>query len=449
MGSMDNEIIFLSSDNGFDNISTLFNIEPLGVGTGYIESLTSYLIRLANAHCVSVGTLMKNIIGPTLDKSYVIRSAVKGGNRFYDDAKSLNGIDKNSNDLVCALETLTSRNDLEKLTFNGWKHVLTNRYLLKDHLAWCPECLDSFHEAYNCSYFPLIWSVKSVKHCKIHKKRLLSKCSGCNMTLPILHRRSNNKSCPNCDAHLMLKGANEENSISKFELFVVENTEKIIELMENLDYKLSNEMLSQRFKLLVQSFETIFNKSLRQELGIPKSTYYYWINGKAIPTIENLFKFCYLLGITIEDFFFNDHVQFCKKDIILCCKFEGKSERKKLDYEKISKELNSFMFIELPLSMEEIARRIKVPKRTLYKKFPDLCKSLSKRYMEEIKNRSMARRVHVESLIERSVKELNELNLYPTQKRIEKHLSSNSLLREASAKDYLIKCLESIKSKGD
>ncbi|MFK9090109.1 TniQ family protein [Bacillus salipaludis] len=441
---MDNEIILLNTDIDFINISTLFNIEPIGDGTAYIESLTSYLIRLANAHCVSVGTLINNIIGPTLDKSYVVRSAVNGGNRFYDGAKSLNGIDKNSKDLVSTLETLTSRNDLEKLTFYSWRYVLTNRNLLKDHLEWCPECLESFKEVYGCYYFPLLWSVKSVNYCNIHEKRLVSNCPGCKKTIPILHRRSDNENCPFCGVKLKLASQDEENTISQFELFFVENVNKLIEFTKNLDYKLNREIMSIRFKFIEQSYETAYNNSLRKELKIPKSTYHYWISGKAVPTIDNLLKFCYLLGITIEGFFFNEHVQFSKRDIKIGFKSENTSERRKLNYEKISKELNSFMNIEHPFSMEEIAQRIKVPKRTLYRKFPDLCKRLSKRYMEEIKNRSLARRVHVESLIEKSVTELIEINLFPTQKRIEEHLSTNSLLREGYAKKYLIKCLKSI-----
>lgn len=442
MGYMDNEVLLFNLEVNLNEISPLFNIEPIGIGSSYVESLTSYIVRLANTHCVSVGTLMNNIIGPTLNKSYVVRSAVNGGNRFYDGAKSLNGIDKNSRDLASTLETLTTRNDLGKLTFNRWKDVLTNRNLLKEHLEWCPDCLISFNEIYGCCYFPLIWSVKPVEYCKIHGNRLVSKCHGCKNNIPILHRRSNNENCPYCGRDLKLARQDEENLIGKYQLFVVENTEKLIGIVDNLVYKLNRDTLTNRFKLLVQSFETNYNKSLRKELEIPKSTYYYWINGRAIPTIENLYKFCYSLGITIDDFFFNDKVQFCKKDFRVGFNSESTSERKKLDHKRISIQLNSFIFCEHPLSMEEIARRIKVPKRTLYRNFPDLCKSLSNRYMEEIKNRSLARRELVESLIEKAVIELKEINLFPTQKRIEKHLSANSILREGYAKEFLNKCLD-------
>lgn len=35
----------------------LYNLEPIGIGTPYVEGLTSYIVRLADAHCVTTGTL--------------------------------------------------------------------------------------------------------------------------------------------------------------------------------------------------------------------------------------------------------------------------------------------------------------------------------------------------------------------------------------------------------
>jgi hypothetical protein len=37
--------------------SRLYPLEPIGVGTPLVESLTGYIARLAEAHCVSTGVL--------------------------------------------------------------------------------------------------------------------------------------------------------------------------------------------------------------------------------------------------------------------------------------------------------------------------------------------------------------------------------------------------------
>jgi len=42
----------------------LYHLEPIGVGTAWTESLTGYIARLADAHCVRVSTLVAREIGP-------------------------------------------------------------------------------------------------------------------------------------------------------------------------------------------------------------------------------------------------------------------------------------------------------------------------------------------------------------------------------------------------
>ena len=44
--------------------SSLFSLAPVGIGTGQAESLTSYIMRLAEAHCVSVATFYRQVIYP-------------------------------------------------------------------------------------------------------------------------------------------------------------------------------------------------------------------------------------------------------------------------------------------------------------------------------------------------------------------------------------------------
>lgn len=46
--------------------SKLYSLEPIGVGTGDVESITSYLSRLADGHTVSTWALLRSEIGPRL-----------------------------------------------------------------------------------------------------------------------------------------------------------------------------------------------------------------------------------------------------------------------------------------------------------------------------------------------------------------------------------------------
>lgn len=87
--------------------SRLYGLCPKGIDTPFVESLLSYLIRLAEVHAVHLGDLLAYEIAPILEKQYLLNSIERGGNRFYDGARTINGIGKNAEDMITTLEYLT------------------------------------------------------------------------------------------------------------------------------------------------------------------------------------------------------------------------------------------------------------------------------------------------------------------------------------------------------
>ncbi|MFY0520703.1 hypothetical protein ACOMCU_23165 [Lysinibacillus sp. UGB7] len=76
--------------------SVLYNMEPVGIGTGLVESFSSYLIRVAYEHNINVGDLINKIVIPKMNKDYLKRSTIYGGNSFYEGAKTINGFTDNA-----------------------------------------------------------------------------------------------------------------------------------------------------------------------------------------------------------------------------------------------------------------------------------------------------------------------------------------------------------------
>src|SRR5690349_6171525 len=62
--------------------STLYHLLPIGVGTTNVESLTSYIMRLAEAHCVLTRTLVVEQLFPLYGRAYLLRHSLR---RFWDD----------------------------------------------------------------------------------------------------------------------------------------------------------------------------------------------------------------------------------------------------------------------------------------------------------------------------------------------------------------------------
>lgn len=90
-------------------ISVLYNLKPESLENGFIESLSSYLIRISFKHNVYVGDMINKIIIPEVGKEYLKRSAKLGGNSFFDGAKTLNGFNINSKETIKVMKKLTTR----------------------------------------------------------------------------------------------------------------------------------------------------------------------------------------------------------------------------------------------------------------------------------------------------------------------------------------------------
>ena len=67
--------------------SQLYSLLPLNLGTPFVESLTSYVCRLANEHHVLLGTLVQYIIAPCIDKPYITTGQSRSISSFF---RSLN-----------------------------------------------------------------------------------------------------------------------------------------------------------------------------------------------------------------------------------------------------------------------------------------------------------------------------------------------------------------------
>ncbi|HET7103293.1 MAG TPA: hypothetical protein VFI20_04335 [Terracidiphilus sp.] len=95
-------------------------MEPLGIGTSMTESLTSYIVRLAEAHSVTVGDFVGRLLSkiPNPKGTLLTRAALEfraGGHGFHACGYRINGNSGQTAKWVDALETATGRSDLRYL----------------------------------------------------------------------------------------------------------------------------------------------------------------------------------------------------------------------------------------------------------------------------------------------------------------------------------------------
>src|SRR6266699_5542812 len=100
----------------FPTRSKLYRLAHIGINSPLVESLTSYLCRLAYEHHVTVGTLIQYTIAPIIGKQYIAGCQSRGISSFLRYAGPINGNGIMASTWVCALESLTTRPGLALLT---------------------------------------------------------------------------------------------------------------------------------------------------------------------------------------------------------------------------------------------------------------------------------------------------------------------------------------------
>ena len=152
-----------------------------GIGSALVESLTSYVARLADAHDVSIGTLVTREVLPKAREEFR-RHEYKNPpieSTFLYDAHTLNGVVQHSQDWVSVLEQLTGVRGLQYLTMRTWRQVISGADLLRRRRAWCPLCLENWRGSNQRVYEPLLWGLKEVSVCPTHACPLVERCPHC------------------------------------------------------------------------------------------------------------------------------------------------------------------------------------------------------------------------------------------------------------------------------
>ncbi|MEK4745081.1 MULTISPECIES: TniQ family protein [unclassified Bacillus (in: firmicutes)] len=426
--------------------SQLYSLHPIGVEGAYIESLTSYLIRLSEAHQVYPSSLISYVIAPILDKEFLIKSATRGGNRFYDGAKTMNGFGNNALDMIDTLGRITKVEELGKLTLASIKEVVPLRYLLKKYLSWCSVCYEEQLNAGDAIYNPLLWSLEMVNTCSKHKCKLETECFLCHKRIPILHRKSQNGYCPYCNNWLgRATNSNKHSDENDFDYKITLMAEQIIKHKEQIKTLASKQQIIRNLNHLVDIYTEGNMQEFARNLNLAKTTLWDWCNGKVLPPLARVLEICYLFNISPVNFYIED-INVNKEQIAFNAGAYSKGTKKreiKFDYDTALSILQKYAHhSQSTVSMNVLAKQLGYSKRTLYNHFPNLCKAISAKNASVIKEKTTQIYVGNCLMINQNVKSLIQQGVYPSRRRIEEMANKPGLLKDKKLRDYFNELIE-------
>lgn len=423
--------------------SRLYHLPPIGLGTPYVESLTGFIARLAEAHSVSPRALILRELVPLLRSTRLSAPMIGGLSSFWwAEARALNGTRTQAQDWVQVLETLTLRNDLRFLTFLPWAEVLDSKKLLRRTRAWCPACYGEWRAASQVVYDPLLWAVAAVTACPRHHRRLRLQCEGCGRLLPTLASRARSGHCPHCDRWLGAppegaRGLNAALGAAELasQMAVVEAIGAMVAAAPDLSVPPRRERIIQAISALVQQVGAGNLAALARRGSLPKDVMWRWHRGRAVPRLDSLLRLCLNLGTTPLRLLTSGGDIVDRNQRTSAPVTRGQTQppppRKPCDAQRVRRALTRVVdrHESPPPCMREVARRLGLESANLYQRFPDICRAISARFQEYRMTRTLHRRQILCDAVRAATFTLHEQGLYPSHDRVETLLPVRAALR--------------------
>lgn len=186
--------------------SPLYHLAPQGLGTAQVESLSSYLCRLAEAHHLPPRVLVYQAILPYWTAACQANPAEPAfRDTWISCVGKINGTGAWARLWTQALAALTLRADLEPLTLRPWRLVLPHGgRTLRRTRAWCPACYAAGAPTPGGIYDRLLWALAPVRWCPLHAAPLQDRCPAatCGRAQPVLGGAMRPGHCAYCFAWL-------------------------------------------------------------------------------------------------------------------------------------------------------------------------------------------------------------------------------------------------------
>lgn len=368
-------------------LSKLYSLEPIGIGTPFVEGFTSYITRLADAHCITVRELFHGISSepdlPLQLRNYLLC------NSFYKKANSLNSSGNIAKNMVSILQQLTLRDDLNKLSFVKWDGWISNISLIKKNKEWCPYCYQEWEEKGKELYDPLIWSISYITHCPIHNIVLLSQCTNprCGSSENLLTGNSRTGSCSRCGFSKMKTS---DTCGSEYEKRKIAMDWLFKTFGEIVSHEGNTEMPNVNISLAYEDLKkTYFNsdlKELSRVLQLDSKSYKLMYNickGNHIPSFNIILWSCFTLGASLKGLMLNGsftNLSINNKDLTYYIDCFNIKYRRYMDKQKVWEILEKYSFNH-DNSLQFIADELCCDSSTLRKMFPEKCKLITSNYL--------------------------------------------------------------------
>lgn len=443
--------------------SRLYPLEPIGVGTPLVESLTGYIARLAEAHCVSTFVLYSKEIDVLTGKGNIFTFRLEENAGY--STHTINGRGVPATDFVRALESLTRRPDLRYLTLLPWAEVLPAQGGLQRRArAWCAQCLSMWQADAKPLYEPLLWTLKPVTLCTLHQQALCFLCPFCKRQNGILDPRMRPGHCSRCGQWLAPTTADtlsDNQALTNDELrwknWTTTVLGEVLASAPRLQSPPERDGIARIINLCVERITDGNASAFARAMEAGRGDVRRWQTSKALPKFPLLLSLSYRLGMSLLDllsgaptplpqkFVRSFPPQFSKEQPT-----SKKSRRplcriKPADVQILQAALNE----SPPPSVHQVTKRTNHEKPIIYRHFPEECHAIAQRFADYRKIQAVARRQRAQVEIREAAYQLHARGVKITRKRLRPLLTSSDYTNLEEGRAELRQVREELRQRGD
>lgn len=423
-------------------VTQLFALPPCGLGTPASESLSSYVVRLAQAHRVRVQTLVAQVLRPALgtERGRPIYRQLAG---FWGrDAVTINGTSGLTETWVTTLGQLTGRGDLSGLTMRGWAEVLASRELLRLTRLWCPRCYAE--AAGGVVYDRLQWALACVTVCQEHQRALEHRCPVCGRTQRVLAPHSRPGCCSWCGAWLGQPAATgereEQPALEPRQLWAVQAVGELIAQAPSQEPQPGREQIQQVVNAMVARMPWRQPCRLARLLNTTSSAVYAWNNGRSLPQMDNLLRLSACVKLSPYQLLTDADIASRLRTVRLGSIDTPPAERRRV-YQRYDPVVLLAALQEAlesstlpPASVRAIAQQLRTSVSQLRAYAPEQCRAISARYQAYWAQQKHERLVRLTEAIRAAVMELYLEGSDPSRLKVAERLGKPGVMRAPEAR---------------
>lgn len=359
---------------GIPDRSVLYHLTPIARGTALRESLSSFLLRLADQHTMNPSALS---FVPGIDRRCCGRWARNVWTQSY-----FNGAGAVATIWACELARLTGHNRLDDLTLLPLARVVRVDGLAHKTRKWCPQCLRERARA-GLTYGQLLWEIAAVDACPIHAIRLLSicRCGGGTGVNPRTAKRLPHI-CPSCCRTLT-----ESPRSSQAPLALFRRARMVADMLDDPDFDRGSWPADGFSQFLIGASRRHFEgrlSRLASSLGVDKVTVHGWVHKGRRPPLERVVKIAELFGCPIRSVLLADasHTQ-------LRAVAPMSPHRKKWGSippqlrKRIPRLLRAFQQRSKAISLKQVVRELGVSERYLRRNYRTTCEAIVANFRQQ------------------------------------------------------------------